>query len=435
MALPAELIHRVEEALDEEEKEVLAFLCRDVAEDLVPHDARDLLATLSERGQLSSLGLAELLYRVRRFDLLKRVLRMDRAALEAHLCRHPGLVSDYRVLMMEIGEDLDKSDMSALTFLMRDYTGRGKTAKDKSFLDLVIELEKLNLVASDQLDLLEKCLKNIHRLDLKKKIEMYKQSEPMKMSVQESGAFSPQRTPLERYRMQSRPLGTCLIIDCVGNAAEVLRDAFSSLGFEVQCFLYLAVSDVAQVLRQVASSPQHREQDSFVCVLVSRGDPCSVFGVDRAHSGLPLEQVRALFTGDACPPLVGKPKLFFIQSYVVSEAGPGTSSLLEEDGPAVTSVESRGVRPPPPTLHQEADVLWSQCVAHACLLEQPGTVPSVYLQGLSQQLLQDRKCPLLDLLVRLNHTVYDWNSKVPSQQRYSLSLQHTLRKTLVLSSA
>ncbi|XP_010615846.1 CASP8 and FADD-like apoptosis regulator isoform X6 [Fukomys damarensis] len=235
--------------------------------------------------------------------------------------------------------------------------------------------------------------------------------------------------------MQSRPLGTCLIIDCVGNAAEVLRDAFSSLGFEVQCFLYLAVSDVAQVLRQVASSPQHREQDSFVCVLVSRGDPCSVFGVDRAHSGLPLEQVRALFTGDACPPLVGKPKLFFIQSYVVSEAGPGTSSLLEEDGPAVTSVESRGVRPPPPTLHQEADVLWSQCVAHACLLEQPGTVPSVYLQGLSQQLLQDRKCPLLDLLVRLNHTVYDWNSKVPSQQRYSLSLQHTLRKTLVLSSA
>lgn len=40
-----------------------------------------------------------------------------------------------RVLMMEIGEDLDKSDLSALTFLMRDYTGRGKTAKGKvSFL-------------------------------------------------------------------------------------------------------------------------------------------------------------------------------------------------------------------------------------------------------------------------------------------------------------
>lgn len=479
MALPAELIHQVEEALDEDEKEVLAFLCRDVTVDLAPRDARDLLAALSERGQLSLLGLAELLFRVRRFDLLKRVLRMDRVALETYLRRHPGLVSDYRVLMMEISEDLDKSDVSALTFLMRDYTGRSKTAKDKSFLDLVIELEKLNLVAPDQLDLLEKCLKSIHRLDLKTKIEKYKQSaqgartsytnslqtsfpnlnledfshnlrlqngrskgpvleahhqKPVKMSVQESGAFLPQHAPMERYRMRSRPLGICLIIDCVGNAAEVLRDTFSSLGFEVQCFLYLAVGEMVQILRQVAASSQHRDHDSFVCVLVSRGGPHSMFGVDQAHSGLPLDRVRTMFTGDACPALAGKPKLFFIQSYVVLEAHPGDGSLLEVDGPAVAGVESREPRPLPHTLHREADVLWSRCVAHACLLEQPGTSPSVYLQGLSQQLLRDRERPLLDLHVELNSRVYDWNSRVPAQQRCSLSLQHTLRKTLILSS-
>lgn len=39
-----------------------------------------------------------------------------------------------------------------------------------------MDLEKLNLVAPDQLDLLEKCLKNIHRIDLKTKIQKYKQS-------------------------------------------------------------------------------------------------------------------------------------------------------------------------------------------------------------------------------------------------------------------
>lgn len=33
--------------------------------------------------------------------------------------------------MTEIGEHLDKSDMSSLIFLMKDYMGRGKTAKDK----------------------------------------------------------------------------------------------------------------------------------------------------------------------------------------------------------------------------------------------------------------------------------------------------------------
>lgn len=43
-------------------------------------------------------------------------------------------------------------------------------------MDLVVELEKLNLIASDQLTLLEKCLKNIHRMDLKTKIQKYTQS-------------------------------------------------------------------------------------------------------------------------------------------------------------------------------------------------------------------------------------------------------------------
>lgn len=43
--------------------------------------------------------------------------------------KEPYLV--FRVLMMEIGEDLDKSEVSSLMFLMRDYTGRSKIAKDK----------------------------------------------------------------------------------------------------------------------------------------------------------------------------------------------------------------------------------------------------------------------------------------------------------------
>lgn len=37
----------------------------------------------------------------------------------------------YRVLMTEIGGNLEKSDLSSLFFLMRDYIGRKKLAKDK----------------------------------------------------------------------------------------------------------------------------------------------------------------------------------------------------------------------------------------------------------------------------------------------------------------
>ncbi|XP_021574597.1 CASP8 and FADD-like apoptosis regulator [Carlito syrichta] len=479
--MSAEVIHQVEEALDKDEKEMLLFLCRDVTADVVTPNVRDLLDVLSEKGKLSDDGLAELLYRVRRFDLLKRILKVDKTAVEAHLRRNPPLVSNYRVLMAEIGEDLDKSDVSALIFLMKDYMGRGKIAKEKSFLDLVVELEKLNLVAPNQLDLLEKCLKSIHRIDLKTKIQKYKQSaqeaetnymnvlhaslpntnlkdpsynfrlqngrrkeqrlveqlglqrEPAKTSIQESGAFLPQHVPEERYRMQSKPLGICLIIDCVGNDTETLRETFTSLGYDVQSFFYLNVDDMTQILHRVARMPQHRDYDSFLCVLVSRGDTQSLFGVSQTHLRLPLYQIRRMFMGDVCPSLVGKPKLFFIQNYVGSEDRREDSNFLEVDGPAVNSLEPRALQPGPCTVHPEADFLWSMCTADVALLERSSGSPSPYLQWLSQKLRQERKHPLLDLHVELNGHMYDWNNKVSAKEKCCVMLQHTLRKKLIFS--
>uniref|UniRef100_A0A5F9DF13 CASP8 and FADD-like apoptosis regulator n=1 Tax=Oryctolagus cuniculus TaxID=9986 RepID=A0A5F9DF13_RABIT len=444
--MSAEVIHQVEEALDEDEKETLLFLCRDVTADAVPPNVRELLDVLSEQGKLSVVDLAELLYRVRRFDLLKRILKMDKAAVEAHLHRHPHLVSDYRVLMTEIGEDLEKSDVSSLIFLMRDYMGRGKIAKDKSFLDLVIELEKLNLVAPDQLDLLEKCLKNIHRIDLKTKIQKYKQAAQGVERNYTNGfqaslpnlnlkdfSYNLLHPPEERYRMQSKPLGICLIIDCTGNNVEALQNTFASLGYEVQPCSARRVDDVIRTLGQVACMPQHRDYDSFVCVLVSRGCSQSEFGVDENHSGFPLHGIRRMFTGDSCPSLIGKPKLFFIQNYVVSEGRREDSSLLEVDGPAVNTVEAKAPQPRPSMVHREADFFWSLCTADVSLLARSPGSRSMYLQFLSQKLGRERNRPLLDLHVELNSKVYDWNSRAPAKEKYHVWLQHTLRKQLILS--
>ncbi|XP_054441817.1 CASP8 and FADD-like apoptosis regulator isoform X2 [Pteronotus mesoamericanus] len=382
--------------------------------------------------------------------------------------------------MAEIGEDLDKSDMSSLIFLMRDYMGRGKTTKekDKSFLDLVMELEKLNLVAPDQLDLLERCLKNIHRIDLKTKIQKYKQSaqgtgtsyvnslsnlslkdpsynlrlqngrskeqrlmvkqpdiqrEPVKTSIEESGAFLPRHIPEERYMMQSKPLGICLIIDCIGNDTELLRDTFTSLGYEVQCFLLLTMKNIIHILHQVAHMPRHQNYDSFVCVLVSRGSSHSVFGVDPSPSGFPLDRIRRMFMGDTCPYLLGKPKLFFIQNYVKAESHPEDSGFLEVDGPEVNNVDSKVRQPGPCMVHREADFLWSLCKADVSVLERASTLPSVYLQFLSKKLWQERRRPLLELHTELNDSVYNWNRGVSDKEKYYVSLQHTLRKKLILS--
>ncbi|XP_045151257.1 CASP8 and FADD-like apoptosis regulator isoform X1 [Echinops telfairi] len=483
--VPAAVIHQVEESLDEDEKEMLLFLCRDVATDVAPPDVRDLLDILSEKGKLSPESLAELLYRVRRFDLLKRILKMDKATVEVLLLRNNHLVPDYRVLLTEISEDLGKSDVSSLIFLMKDYTGRGKLSKDKSFLDLVVELEKQNLVAPDHLDLLETCLKTIHRIDLKTKVQKYKQSAqrvagtsyvnacqaslpnlnfkepsyslglklqkesskeqrrtvgqhgiqrgPVKTAIQESGAFLPVHIPEEIYRMQSKPLGICLIINCIDTDTEVLWDTFTFLGYKVQSHFGLCVAEIHQTLHDVACLPEHESYDSFVCILVSRGNSQSVFGVDRKHSGLPLDQIRRVFMADECPALLGKPKVFFIQSYVVPEKEQEGSSLLEIDGKGLSSMARPGPSHEPRMIHREADFLWSQCSADAALLEHSPRPPSLYLQYLSQELRQKRKCPLLDLHIELFGKVYDWNSKVSAQEKYSVWLQHTLRKKLILS--
>lgn len=475
----AEVIHQVEECLDEEEKEMMLFLCRDVAENLAPPNVRDLLGSLSERGLLSFAALAELLYRVRRFDLLKRILKTDKATVEAHLSRNPHLVSDYRVLMMEIGESLDKSDVSSLVFLTRDYTGRGKVAKDKSFLDLVVELEKLSLIASDQLTLLEKCLKNIHRMDLKTKIQKYTQAgqgtesnmnslqaslpnlsikeslynsrlqngrskeqrfvehlgiqrKPVKTSIQESGVFLPPHIHEESYRMQSKPLGICVIIDCIGNDTAYLKETFASLGYYVQPFLFPHAKDITHILRRFARLHQHQYYDSFVCVLVSRGGSQGMMGVDPAHPGFSLDYVKSMFMGDMCPSLRGKPKLFFIQSYEVL-GGQMEDGSLEVDGPAMKNMDSKIPCPGSCTIHREADVFWSLCRADVSQLERPSSSSSVYLQNLSQQLERERRRPLVDLHVELMDKVYAWNSRVSPKEKYYLSLQHTLRKKLILS--
>ena len=94
--------------------------------------------------------------------------------------------------------------------------------------------------------------------------------------------------------------------------------------------------------------------------------------------------------GDACPFLLGKPKLFFIQNYVVSEGQMDSSSFLEVDGPEVNNVESKAKQPGPCTIHREADFLWSLCKADVSLLEQSSGSPSLYLKCLSQKLGQDR---------------------------------------------
>ncbi|XP_005049244.1 PREDICTED: CASP8 and FADD-like apoptosis regulator [Ficedula albicollis] len=473
--VPAFLIHQIQEELDKEEEEMMVFLCRDLAPDLATADLKDILVALNEREKLTPVGLAELLYRVKRFDLLRRILNTEKATVEAHLARSLRLIPDYRVLMVEINENLEKEEVGSLGFLLRDYAPRMKMAKDKSFLALIIDLEKLNLVAPNQLDLIENCFRSIHRIDLIKKIQKYKHeasvssvysqpvyvnalqaslpnlnlidppyhsgiqnenteklqngsnlslAEPVHMSIQESGSV-PHKMSDDTYRMLSQPLGICLIIDCIGNDTDVLEETFRGLGYEVHCYRYLNINSMNQTLLEVARWQKHRNCDSFVCILVSRGNSQSIFCTDHAFSGFPLEQIKKYFTADSCPGLLGKPKLFFIQSYVVPENEQECTSLLEIDGKGENiSAEV--------TIPHAADIFWSHCKVDVSTLEQSPTASSYYLRCLAELLRNPykRKLCILAIHMELNKKVYDLNTTAGPSQQYSLLLQHTLRKKL-----
>lgn len=482
--VPAVLIHQIEEELDKEEGEIMVFLCRDLVPDLATADLRELLMALNEREKLSLLGLSELLYRVKRFDLLRRILKTEKITVEFNLARSPGLVPDYRVLMVEINENLEKEEVGSLVFLLRDYVPRMKLAKDKSFLALVIDLEKLNLVAPNQLDLIEECFQSIHRIDLIKKIKKYKQEafmssvhsqpvyvnalqaslpnlslidppynseikntnkeksqngqsffqeEPVHMSIQESGPAS-HKVFNDQYRMQSQPLGICLIIDCIGNDTDVLEETFRGLGYDVRCHRHLDTDAMNKTLLEVAGLQKHRNCDSFICILVSRGSPQTIFCTDETSTGFPLEQIKKYFLADSCPELRGKPKLFFIQSYIVPENEQECTSLLEIDGNDDKMIANAKI-PLKLTIPQVADIFWSQCKVDVSTIEKSPTSSSYYLRCLAELLRNPhkRKLSILDIHTELNREVYEWNKTTDPSQQYSLLLQHTLRKKLFLS--
>ncbi|NWX58746.1 CFLAR regulator, partial [Promerops cafer] len=444
--VPAFLIHQIQEELDKEEEEIMVFLCRDLAPDLATADLKEILVALNEREKLTPVGLSELLYRVKRFDLLRRILNTEKSTVEAHLARSLRLIPDYRVLMVEINENLEKGEVGSLGFLLRDYAPRLKMAKDKSFLALIIDLEKLNLVAPNQLDLIENCFRSIHRIDLIRKIQKYKHeasvssfhSQPVYVNAHQASlpnfnlidppyhsGVSIQEMSDDSYRMQSQPLGICLIIDCIGNDTDVLEDTFRGLGYDVHCHRYLNMNSMNQTFLEVARWQKHKNCDSFICILVSRGNSQSIFCTDHTFSGFPLEQIKKYFTADSCPGLLGKPKLFFVQSYVVPENEQECTSLLEVDGNDENISDKV-------TIPHAADIFWSHCKLDVSALEQSPASSSYYLRCLAELLHNPykRKLCILAIHMELNKKVYDWNMTADPSQQYSLLLQHTLRKKL-----
>lgn len=60
----------------------------------------------------------------------------------------------------------------------------------------------------------------------------------------------------------------------------------------------------------VAAEANHADADCFVCVFLSHGENDHVYAYDDK---IAIQDITALFKGDKCKSLVGKPKIFILQ--------------------------------------------------------------------------------------------------------------------------
>ncbi|XP_061663996.1 CASP8 and FADD-like apoptosis regulator [Syngnathoides biaculeatus] len=419
-------IHQISEALGSNERSKILYLCEISDTDNTAVHIKETLKSKVKSYDKGRLFLAELMLHLGRYDILRQVFGFSRDDVERAL-RSEQVLPRFRVLMAHISEDMAKDDVSSVKFLLGHMVPREKMETAKDFLDLVVELEHVGKVSPTRVDLLEECLMDVGRVDLAKKLKMSVNAPAVPEEVMRHPCQPQLRVQSVGKRSASDPRGECVIVDCVGNDGEMMAHAFKSLHFNVTLHKWLNLVETVSTLRKVFQRSPDR--DGFVCCIISRAIDNRLQATDMNCEGLRLEDVRRFFNGDACPALVDKPKLFFIQSYTVSEFQPCGVENRWDDG-WETDGGANQLRPD--CLPSDADVLWSHCSTGEHQLQR-GRHRSVYLKALTDALgrSQGRSRHLVDLHMEVNGAIFEHNSRHREDQ-YHIDLKNTLRKDLYL---
>uniref|UniRef100_A0A669BH04 Uncharacterized protein n=1 Tax=Oreochromis niloticus TaxID=8128 RepID=A0A669BH04_ORENI len=367
MAVPEQFqlhaINEIAEALSSNERSRLFYLCESLDTDHSVACMKEMLRSKVTHHQNAHLFLAQLMFCLGRLDILRKVCKVSRDDLE----RTRQMVPSFRVLMAELSEELDTGDLDNVKFLLTCKLSREKLEKTKSFLDIIVELEKLDSVSPERLDVVEECLRNIGRIDLVKKLTTYKNSavEPLT-----DGRSTPAALPLLPMQSDLPRHCSCWISGRPPDPTHPCRwsmgpesrwswtisspQTFKALHFSVDLHRYLSSDDVFSAPQVILGQKEKLRNDSFVYCIVSCGTESRLFGTDSTGNGFAMDGVGCLFNVNKCPLLADKPKPFFIQRYNIPEFSlcprvNHSDEHLETDGCDVTAI---------PT---DVDVIWSHC--------------------------------------------------------------------------
>uniref|UniRef100_A0A671KAM5 Caspase-3 n=1 Tax=Sinocyclocheilus anshuiensis TaxID=1608454 RepID=A0A671KAM5_9TELE len=142
--------------------------------------------------------------------------------------------------------------------------------------------------------------------------------------------------------------------------------------------------------RNTVSKEDHSKSAMFACVLLSHGDDGRIFGTDDC---IELKELFALFRGDRCKSLVGKPKLFFIQAC----RGSGLDAGIESDYESEEETQKIPV---------EADFLYVYSTAPGYFSWRNVDNGSWFIISLCEMLSKyGRRLEIMQIMTRVNHKV------------------------------
>ncbi|KAM9493746.1 CASP8 and FADD-like apoptosis regulator a isoform 2-T7 [Clarias gariepinus] len=414
-------MNRMIDVLTADECKTLMYLTSNLRSGTQMEDARSALmdtATCGGQSQPADVIIMEMLFHLKRFDILKQIFGKNRQQVEEELGRG-GVISPYRVLMMDLSESLETDELQSIIFLLQNKIKKTKTKQITSFLDVVCVLEQIGEVSNVKLELIEECVRNIRRNDLIKRIQSYRVCETLKLSVCETGAQHVQ-VPVDEYNMNYDHRGVCVIIDCTGNDGEMLTHTFTQLGFRV--FLYAQTEvceacEVRSIMKTINQSSVLQRAAVFTCCLLNTHTPASHTHPLNTH--IKLMEVCA-----ECEMLKEKPKLFFCHTI-------GSDQNLQTDALPCTTHTSHTHVPHTHPIHNTEDVLWSVCETGVELLD-GNEHSSVYLRAVSSALLQGhiRRLHVLDVLNEVNWEILEHNRRNPDNIHH-LTFAETLRKSIL----
>jgi len=293
IALTTENVRKVCSSLTERDQKSLMFLLRSD-----PRLGLDFITTYNNIHQDPYL-LAELLYTIKRFDLLKVIGTC--AHQISKLCKLARNIDKFWLLLFNVCETLTVDEIGNRfqyqeDFILSLYTNNGITESNVNLL--IVELRKL---PTDEVQ------------ETLKQLESY------------------QKRIDDNYPMNTIPTGLCIILnmekfddpllDRPGSSIDVerLRKTFNTFGFVVMVRNNLSYDEVVQLLEKAAHY-DHSRFSCFVLCFLSHGDEYvtgKAGSVVTTRDGKVLsveKDIAKRFDSNNSPTLDGKPKVLILQA-------------------------------------------------------------------------------------------------------------------------